>query len=385
MQAPLWWIATAAAVCTVFAVTPPCASTGKAFTESPMLQLAPLLLADASDCQVACKLSTLCEKFTWDPKAYGSTPPNACWFYHASAAEVDRADAVSGPRQCDMDATDLTHVVGGETGGHALDPESLSIWNQLLTLKNPFKNHPSQVPDLASLGTPDSVSTQVVSGTIFKFLWNSGAEVKVLHQPWTNTLEVIDTRNLPNSVPEVAPSGKCTCCGQEVEPDAVAGCPVCKCQAPLANDDATLLGSYAGQASASRDVGALQGSPTGSASKSGDGGGIPWESCSIAVLIFAALCACFYMNSGKSLRIMRGTSLSHSLSDDEEAASEDQEAEEKGRLAEVPAQNPPRPSSAALPATSYQPTGTAGPQNYHAYQPQQFQTAQYMQLPYRAG
>lgn len=352
-----------------------------------MLQLAPLLLADATACQVACKLSTLCEKFTWDPKANGTTPPNACWFYHASAAEVAQPDAVSGPRQCDMNATDLAHIVGGETGGHALDAESLSIWNQLLALKNPFKHHPSQVPDLASLGTPDSVSTQVVSGTIFKFIWNSGVEVKVLHQPWTNTLEVIDTRNLPNSNPAVAASVKCNCCGHEEEPDAVSGCPICKCKAPQGND------AGAGQASESRDAGLLQGSPSGSDGKSGDGDGIPWLPCIVAVVTLAVMCACLYMSSSKSLRIMRGTSLMSEADDDEEAASEDQEEEKEGKRSEAPAQSLPRPSSAALPlpATSYQPTGTDGSQNYSAYQPQQIRTVtalpqvQYMPVPYRGS
>lgn len=296
-----------------------------------------------------------------------------------------------------MNATDLVHVVGGETGGHALDAESLSIWNQLLTLKNPFKHHPSQVPDLASLGTPDSVSTQVVSGTIFKFIWNNGAEVKVLHQPWTNTLEVMNTRNLPNSNPAVAASVKCNCCGHEVEPDAVLGCPVCKCKAPQGDDvAAVLLGGRtgAGQASESRDAGLLQGSPSGSDGKSGDEDGIPWTSCIVAVVTVAVLCACLIMSSGKSLkslRIMRGISLSSEADDDEEAASEDQEEEKEGKRSEAPAQSLPRPSSAALPlpAMSYQQTGT--PQNYNAYQPQQLRPVtalpqvQYMQVPYRGS
>lgn len=66
-----------------------------------------------------------------------------------------------------------------------VDEKSLAVWQQVLN-KSPVH----QNDDLRKLGTPVSVTTQVVAGTNYRFTFPNGAHVTVFSQPWTRTLEV---------------------------------------------------------------------------------------------------------------------------------------------------------------------------------------------------
>eukprot|EP00931_Biecheleriopsis_adriatica_P074552 TRINITY_DN4858_c0_g1_i2.p1 TRINITY_DN4858_c0_g1~~TRINITY_DN4858_c0_g1_i2.p1 ORF type:complete len:336 (-),score=75.11 TRINITY_DN4858_c0_g1_i2:68-1036(-) len=60
--------------------------------------------------------------------------------------------------------------------------EDLGVWQQAV----------AKDPSLAALGQPNAVQTQVVAGVNYTFMFPNGDSVKIFHQAWTNTLEVMD-------------------------------------------------------------------------------------------------------------------------------------------------------------------------------------------------
>lgn len=76
-------------------------------------------------------------------------------------------------------------IVGGWTPARELNDDDLAVWTKVVKTVN---------TDLASKGTPQQVSTQVVAGIKYKFMFEDGSSVPVLSQPWTNTLDVLEVQ-----------------------------------------------------------------------------------------------------------------------------------------------------------------------------------------------
>ena len=71
----------------------------------------------------------------------------------------------------------------------AITPPTLStkerdVWNKVLAL-------PDTSAELAAKGAPTSVTTQVVAGINYTFMFADGSTVRVFHQVWTSTLQVM--------------------------------------------------------------------------------------------------------------------------------------------------------------------------------------------------
>eukprot|EP00930_Biecheleria_cincta_P020670 TRINITY_DN15491_c0_g3_i2.p1 TRINITY_DN15491_c0_g3~~TRINITY_DN15491_c0_g3_i2.p1 ORF type:complete len:218 (-),score=20.11 TRINITY_DN15491_c0_g3_i2:125-778(-) len=93
----------------------------------------------------------------------------------------------------------LVPDAGAPSNVEALDEMSLDVWSDLLARNLLVKNEHSQEVNLAELGTPSGVITQVAAGMSLTFIWTSGAEVEVWSKPWENFLEVTGVRNVPST------------------------------------------------------------------------------------------------------------------------------------------------------------------------------------------
>ncbi|CAE7517628.1 unnamed protein product, partial [Symbiodinium pilosum] len=80
-------------------------------------------------------------------------------------------------------ATPPPPIVGGWTPPRDPTDEDLQVWTKVVTSVN---------TDLASKGTPATVSSQVVAGIKYKFMFEDGSKVIVLSVPWMKTLEVLE-------------------------------------------------------------------------------------------------------------------------------------------------------------------------------------------------
>ena len=72
-------------------------------------------------------------------------------------------------------------IAGGWTQSRDPTPEDLAVWDEVITKVN---------TDLASMGTPVEVTSQVVSGIKYKFIFSNGDKVTVYSVPWLQKLEV---------------------------------------------------------------------------------------------------------------------------------------------------------------------------------------------------
>jgi hypothetical protein len=87
-------------------------------------------------------------------------------------------------------------VVGGwSEESEALDESSLDVWDKVVAKTPSQLRLGGVVHDFGALGRPITVKTQVVAGTNYVFGFKSGATVTVFHQPWTDTLEVVDVND----------------------------------------------------------------------------------------------------------------------------------------------------------------------------------------------
>eukprot|EP00439_Symbiodinium_sp_Y106_P042727 s5763_g5.t1 len=79
----------------------------------------------------------------------------------------------------------LASIVGGWTPTREPNDDDLAVWTKVVKTVN---------TDLASKGTPQQVSTQVVAGIKYKFMFEDGSSVTVLSQPWMDTLDVLEVQ-----------------------------------------------------------------------------------------------------------------------------------------------------------------------------------------------
>merc|ERR1712008_101471 len=80
-------------------------------------------------------------------------------------------------------------ISGGWSNYESLEDGDLTVWNQVVTQIQHHKNI-----ELGALGSPVSVSKQVVAGINYRFKFSDGSTVQVFFQPWSNTLEVTDAK-----------------------------------------------------------------------------------------------------------------------------------------------------------------------------------------------
>jgi hypothetical protein len=83
---------------------------------------------------------------------------------------------------------------GGESGPGQPTDEELDVWNRVVANVSTYDN-----VDLASLGAPVSVVSQVVSGVNYDFTFSDGTVVSVFEQEWTDTLEIKDVVQAPSA------------------------------------------------------------------------------------------------------------------------------------------------------------------------------------------
>lgn len=74
---------------------------------------------------------------------------------------------------------------GGWTHSRSPTPEDLAVWDKVITKVN---------SDLVSMGQPVKVSTQVVSGIKYNFIFSNGDQVSVYSVPWEQKLEVSEVK-----------------------------------------------------------------------------------------------------------------------------------------------------------------------------------------------
>mmetsp|Transcript_37972 Transcript_37972/g.47063 ORF Transcript_37972/g.47063 Transcript_37972/m.47063 type:complete len:116 (+) Transcript_37972:57-404(+) len=74
---------------------------------------------------------------------------------------------------------------GGWTNTRSPTPDDLAVWQKVITNVN---------TDLASMGQPVEVSSQVVSGIKYKFIFSNGDRVGVYSVPWLQKLEVSEVK-----------------------------------------------------------------------------------------------------------------------------------------------------------------------------------------------
>jgi len=81
------------------------------------------------------------------------------------------------------------NLAGGWSKYESLKNDDVAVWKKVVTQIQQHKN-----VQLGALGTPISVSQQVVAGINYRFQFSDGSTVQVFYQPWTNTLEVTDAK-----------------------------------------------------------------------------------------------------------------------------------------------------------------------------------------------
>ncbi|CAK0869174.1 unnamed protein product, partial [Prorocentrum cordatum] len=81
---------------------------------------------------------------------------------------------------------------GGKSAPEEPTDEELDVWNRMVANASTHDGI-----DLASLGAPVSVVSQVVAGMIYDFTFSDGTVVSVFEQSWTDTLEVQDIVHAP--------------------------------------------------------------------------------------------------------------------------------------------------------------------------------------------
>mmetsp|Transcript_120886 Transcript_120886/g.170044 ORF Transcript_120886/g.170044 Transcript_120886/m.170044 type:complete len:119 (-) Transcript_120886:79-435(-) len=91
------------------------------------------------------------------------------------------AASVNDPKE----KADKPPIVGGWTPTREPNDDDLAVWTKVVKTVN---------TDLASKGTPQQVSTQVVAGIKYKFMFEDGSSVTVLSQPWMDTLDVLEVQ-----------------------------------------------------------------------------------------------------------------------------------------------------------------------------------------------
>jgi len=93
---------------------------------------------------------------------------------------------------------------GGWSEGHDVSEEQLGVWQNAVS-----KNSEGllQNVDVATLGEPVSVTTQVVAGTNYKFVFADGSTATVYECPWENILDVTDIQVAKKETPLLAGFG----------------------------------------------------------------------------------------------------------------------------------------------------------------------------------
>jgi hypothetical protein len=76
-------------------------------------------------------------------------------------------------------------IAGGWTQSRSPTPEDLAVWDKVITQVD---------SDLASMGQPVEVSSQVVSGIKYNFTFSNGDQVSVYSVPWLQKLEVSEVK-----------------------------------------------------------------------------------------------------------------------------------------------------------------------------------------------
>ena len=92
-------------------------------------------------------------------------------------------------------------ICGGHSVPRAVGPKELDVWNKVLAL-------PDTSAELAAKGAPTSVTTQVVAGINYTFMFADGSTVRVFHQVWTSTLQVTRITPATNKTAADAPAKK---------------------------------------------------------------------------------------------------------------------------------------------------------------------------------
>jgi hypothetical protein len=83
---------------------------------------------------------------------------------------------------------------GGESESGEPTDEELDVWNRVVASASTYDG-----VDLASLGAPVSVVSQVLSGMDYDFTFSDGTVVSVFEQSWTETLEIKDIVKAPST------------------------------------------------------------------------------------------------------------------------------------------------------------------------------------------
>jgi len=93
---------------------------------------------------------------------------------------------------------------GGWSEGHDVSEEEVGVWQNAVS-----KNSEGllQNVDVATLGEPVSVTTQVVAGTNYKFVFADGSTATVYECPWENILDVTDIQVAKKETPLLAMVG----------------------------------------------------------------------------------------------------------------------------------------------------------------------------------
>jgi len=87
---------------------------------------------------------------------------------------------------------------GGWSEGHDVSEEEVGVWQNAVS-----KNSEGllQNVDVATLGEPVSVTTQVVAGTNYRFVFADGSTATVYECPWENILDVTDIQVAKKETP----------------------------------------------------------------------------------------------------------------------------------------------------------------------------------------
>eukprot|EP00930_Biecheleria_cincta_P001221 TRINITY_DN102379_c0_g1_i1.p1 TRINITY_DN102379_c0_g1~~TRINITY_DN102379_c0_g1_i1.p1 ORF type:complete len:363 (-),score=81.66 TRINITY_DN102379_c0_g1_i1:235-1275(-) len=156
----------------VIAEDPPCAIYGKAYND-PDRNATPNggFPPSSKFCQDLCVNTVFCDRFTF----YNNS--KACWLQGNDNDTIfPFPSAISGPKRCH-------EIAGGWGSPKALSAEELAIWNKVaagdVTYESDELEDTAKQLDLASIGVPDSVSTQVVAGTNYKFQFPDKKQVTV--------------------------------------------------------------------------------------------------------------------------------------------------------------------------------------------------------------
>jgi len=98
--------------------------------------------------------------------------------------ETDSGDVPPGGGEA-QPISAVALAAGAKSAPREPTDEEVDLWNRIVANESSFDNI-----ELASLGQPVSVVTQVVSGMIYDFRFDDGTVVSVIEQDWTDTLDI---------------------------------------------------------------------------------------------------------------------------------------------------------------------------------------------------